>query len=309
MLLPTACIGEPTFELASHAEAATTPPSGEMVLIPATVLASSAITTSHHKPDHDGGPPKGGDEDGKKPPKPKPPKPDDLKPGEPKPGEPKPGEPEPGGPEADVPAPSEPTPGTTSPTATVVPAFWLDAEETSVAEYEACVAAGACSPAGRDAGCTLGETGRADHPITCVTRAQAAAYCRWRQKRLVRGDEWTAATSGSTGRPYPWGTEAPASDRLNACGDECASPSMGAADPFPKTAPRGAFPGGRSPDGAFDLAGNVAEWLDGEPARVAGGSYLDTEREAIASGATRPIAADASEPTIGFRCARDGPAP
>ena len=76
----------------------------------------------------------------------------------------------------------------------------------------------------------------------------------------------------------------------------------GISDGFVGTAPGGSFPLGRSPDGVDDLAGNVAEWVDGANA-VRGGSYVDVDVASVASMSVRTT--DAAEPAIGFRCARD----
>jgi len=192
-------------------------------------------------------------------------------------------------------APSEPV---------IVPAFRIDVREASVREYAACVTAGACGMAGDGAGCTV-PAGLGEHPVTCVNRAQAAAYCAWRQKRLVRYDEWSAAAAGSALRPFPWGAELPSPERVNACGPECKAPGMYATpDGFVMTAPSGSFPAGRSPEGVFDLAGNVAEWVDDESV-VRGGSYADGEPASVGAFTVRSVAPETSEPSIGFRCARD----
>jgi formylglycine-generating enzyme required for sulfatase activity len=194
--------------------------------------------------------------------------------------------------------------GTPAPTQVVVAAFWLDAVEVSVASYRACAAAGACSAPADGAGCTLG-AGLEAHPVNCVSSDQARAYCTWSAKRLVRNDEWNAATVGSTGRIYPWGAEPPAADRLDACGAECSASGMyGASDGYVGTAPAGSFPLGRSPDGADDLAGNVAEWVDGSLVPFArGGSFADVAASAVASASAG--IASAPGPTVGFRCAAD----
>ena len=209
-----------------------------------------------------------------------------------------------GGPRGDG-APAHPsTDGAGSGTNVVAP-FWIDAREVSARDYGDCVSAGACTAAGVGEGCTA-PTGLGDHPVTCVSRAQASTFCAWKQKRLVRDAEWTAASVGSAGRSFPWGDEPPAPDRLNACGRECASDGMfDGRDAYTGTAPCGSFPAGRSPDGVLDLAGNVSEWVDAPSGLVRGGSYADVDASAVSARAARFVSVDAAEPTIGFRCARD----
>ncbi len=149
------------------------------------------------------------------------------------------------------------------------------------------------------------QSGLRSHPINCVTLEQARGYCASQSKRLVTSNEWTAAAMGADLRPYPWGTALPAGDRLNACGSECA-----AAGKYPQsdgevsTAPVGSFPLGRTPDGVQDLAGNVAEWVEGGSDPTArGASFQDVDRASASSLASRGSAA--AGPAVGFRCAVD----
>lgn len=187
---------------------------------------------------------------------------------------------------------------------TPVAAFRIDRRETTEAEYAACVGAGKCTAARANGGC---KSEGADHPVTCVTRAQATAYCAWKAKRLVRSLEHVAAAAGNAGRTYAWGDEAPGPERVNACGSECSKPRgmYASADAWKTTAPVGSLPAGRTPEGVLDLAGNVAEWVDGEPPGVRGGSYADTEPAAVSAAAVIATGAETASPTIGFRCARD----
>jgi len=149
----------------------------------------------------------------------------------------------------------------------------------------------------------LGDPELDDHPATDVTFDDAKAFCAWTSQRLGRGvrlptgDEWEAAARGGDGRPWPWGPTFDA-DRCN-----CAEAAWG------WTLPVRAHPGGASPCGAEQLAGNVWEWVaepeDADGWRtVRGGCYLD---HAWGLRASRVLSADPrrATATTGFRIAID----
>ena len=190
-----------------------------------------------------------------------------------------------------------------------VEAFWIDREEVTNARYGVCVEAGACSA---PVGAAFGQPGKADHPVSLVSWAQADAYCRWAGKRLPTEAEWEKAARGVDGRRYPWGSGFDPG-RLNA------GYTAG-------TAPVGSSVGGASPYGVLDMAGNVSEWTsslyrpypydagdgrDDPAARGArvnrGGSwyygawYARTTYRATANHIYRRIA------DLGFRCASSRP--
>ena len=137
-------------------------------------------------------------------------------------------------------------------------AFLLDRHEVSVADYTRCVKAGACTRTritgsrvlyGKEL-CNWGRADRADHPINCVSWAQAAAYCTWAKKRLPTEAEWEKAARGARGRRgYPWGDDAPT----------CRLANFGSCRGA--TAPVRGYTAGQSPYGALQMAGNVAEWV------------------------------------------------
>lgn len=110
--------------------------------------------------------------------------------------------------------------------------------------------------------------GRGRHPMALVSWYNAVAFLDWSGLRLPTEGEWEKAYRGgrfldgdipgqkpnpAPEREYPWGDEPP-----NVSGPRCNYD--GDADGYPGTAPVGSFPGFESPYGAFDMAGNVAEW-------------------------------------------------
>ncbi len=162
--------------------------------------------------------------------------------------------------------------------------FCMERSEVTVAEYRACVRAGACvgpndtvdavrvdaEIRARHSGfCNATAPHRDDHPMNCVSWPQAVAYCAWRygsHGALPAEDQWAWAARGATEHIYPWGDELPAVDMANRCGSSCyhrlghGSIDGGEGDAWVTTAPVARFPRGDSPFGIHDLSGNVAEW-------------------------------------------------
>ncbi len=191
-----------------------------------------------------------------------------------------------------------------------VAGFFLDAIEVTVASYERCVNAGACSaeglaipPGGALSGlCNWGVRGKGDHPINCVTWEQASAYCRHKSKRLPSEEEWEWAARGrGRGSVYPWGNELPVSARV------CWQPLS----KLTGTCRVASFPYGASRERVFDLAGNVWEWtstareVDGHTERVLrGGSFEDMNPRRVQASSRYSHKPERVDPTVGFRCAR-----
>ncbi len=88
-------------------------------------------------------------------------------------------------------------------------------------------------------------------PATDVTWQEASIYCQWRGKRLPREAEWERAARGTDGREYPWGNQWDV--KITNTGDD--------SDWDEGIAPVGSYPGNISPVGAYDMAGNVWEWV------------------------------------------------
>jgi formylglycine-generating enzyme required for sulfatase activity len=219
-------------------------------------------------------------------------------------------------------------------------AFCLDTTEVLVSEYAECVLAKRCAPASSTvswlnikpedkelfgAACNAGHPERGDSPVNCVTWDEADAYCTWAKKRLPTEEEWEYAARGKEGRTFPWGEEPPSARRLNACGAECAKsprfldqgyiPLFEGSDGYETTAPAQSFKEGRTPEGVFDMAGNVWEWTAshycpypgnncaGEWRVARGGAWNSDAREGVKATRRDKNAHDARASDIGFRCA------
>ena len=146
-------------------------------------------------------------------------------------------------------------------------AFAIDRYPVTAAAYQACVEAGGCTAPDRGDPCTYGALEKSTHPINCVDWDQASAYCAWAGGRLPTSAEWERAAKGESPLRFPWGQDCPASWDASCSGAEwtpatakanCAEDHCN--DGYDHTSPVDAFPAGLSPDGLYDMVGNVWEW-------------------------------------------------
>jgi formylglycine-generating enzyme required for sulfatase activity/energy-coupling factor transporter ATP-binding protein EcfA2 len=115
-----------------------------------------------------------------------------------------------------------------------------------------------------------------DQPVVGVSWYAAKAYCLWQSElegtpgryHLPDDVEWEWAAGGEEKRKYPWPNEKgePSAKLLNYEGN------VGA------TTPVGSYPEGATPEGLYDMAGNVWEWCSdsvGSDRVIRGGSWDD----------------------------------
>ena len=139
--------------------------------------------------------------------------------------------------------------------------------------------------------------GKADHPVTDITWYEADAYAAFRGKRLATIFEWEkAARNGFQAAAglasMPWGTFYP--------GD----PLKGRANFGTGTLPATGAEFGMSAFGAYNMAGNVAEWTanDSSDGYMATGGAWGDPTYTFSQFGGRP--GFFSSEKLGFRCAR-----
>jgi formylglycine-generating enzyme required for sulfatase activity len=223
-------------------------------------------------------------------------------------------------------------------------AYAIDAYEVTISQYRRCVAAGACdinalpAESASDPDYWFNQ-GRGLSPAIQVGWADAQAYCAWAGKQLPTEAQWEKAArgAGEAVKRYPWGEvqwEAPdeggapvrvpvSCERANhrqLCNLLLCEDDVVAVD---------SYADGRSDFGAYNMAGNVMEWVadwydagyyavspDTDPTGPAngthkvlrGGGFKDVDYfiEVTARKWTTP---DRRAEDIGFRCARIPPTP
>ena len=150
--------------------------------------------------------------------------------------------------------------------------------------------------------------GAANEPVTGVSWHDANEYCAWLSEktgatvRLPTEAEWELAAKGRDNFKYPWGNEwdRRAADSAESGGRVRAVKS---------------FPGGKSPFGAYDMAGNVWEWvadeahnregkpksLNGVTLRIIKGGAATEPQAFISASARYEVPENKGITTLGFR--------
>ncbi len=131
--------------------------------------------------------------------------------------------------------------------------FWIYSVEISNQMYARCVSAGKCTPPNVKDNPSFGDPLFVNYPVVGVNWQQASDYCTYAHGRLPTEAEWEKAASwdplAKLKNQYPWGQKKPACNLLNF--SRCVNKSTSVVD----------YAQARSPYGAYNMEGNVSEWV------------------------------------------------
>lgn len=136
-----------------------------------------------------------------------------------------------------------------------IPDFAINRTEISNAQYRRFVAETGHRSAFYGGHPQLGIDNR---PAVGVSWDDAAAFCEHYGLTLPSERQFERAARGLDGARYPWGMDEPGLSRANIGSPECCAADD--RDGYAMTAPVDSFADGASPDGVYNLVGNVWEW-------------------------------------------------
>jgi formylglycine-generating enzyme required for sulfatase activity len=179
-----------------------------------------------------------------------------------------------------------------------VASFWIDRYEVTIKAYQGCALyPNLCRPISKASNPRLDDDER--KPQFGVMWYDAMFFCNRRFGRLPTEVEWEYAARGPNNLIFPWG---------NTYNKAYLSPNDA-------TYPVGSIPENKSWIGAFDMAGNIAEWTEDrffsssrvvygsdDTGRVIRGGSWANQTTQIATFARAYAPPDGPDSTVGFRC-------
>ena len=204
-----------------------------------------------------------------------------------------------------------------------LPALYIDKYEVTTSQYAKFLQASGGEEPEFWSQVTLAS--QADRPVVGIRWYDANAYCERYDKRLPTEAEWEKAARGTDGRTYPWGNRQP---YLHSANFDRYDESWETDLYSKRLKPVGRFKSGKSPYDAYNMAGNVWEWVSdwydpnyykkGPNRNLQGpskgsfkvlrcGSWDSGARDLRSSNRFRTVTTILQVKNVGFRCAQDTP--
>lgn len=195
--------------------------------------------------------------------------------------------------------------------------FWAYSTKVTNRQYALCVEAGKCTPPTPEDAPNYGNVAFTNFPVTGVTHTQASDYCGFVKGSLPTEAQWEKLARGPEGNIFPWGNGGPSCSLTNYA--LCKGQPTSVND----------YPTGKSYYEAWDMAGNVREWVAdwyspvynvespvadplgpelGDKRSVRSSSYADSANITIAAHRFSLVPTATSE-DLGFRCVINEPDP